>query len=93
VYQKPESLIGSFAHRGLSPQGADRIGLALVLHSPAQPDDGGSEGALQLDRLAMRGTPVGFSPGLFSGKQRSPVGQTFGRDQVFESRKPMIIVL
>jgi hypothetical protein len=26
--------------------GSDRFGLALVLHSPAQPDDGGSEAAL-----------------------------------------------
>jgi hypothetical protein len=39
------------------------------------------------------GAPVRLGPCRLSREQRSPVGQAFGRDQVVESRKPMIIVM
>jgi hypothetical protein len=41
----------------------------------------------------MGSAPVGIRPGLFARNQGHGIGQALGRDQVLESRKPILIVM
>src|SRR5579863_6117281 len=46
----------------------------------------------KLDWLTVRCVPIGFRPGFFACGERGRIGQTFCRNQAFESGKPMIVV-
>ena len=47
----------------------------------------------KLDRLAVRGTPVGLGPGLLAIEERHRIGKALRDDQSLERRQPVSVVL